>query len=103
MKIAKSRLVRPGSGRIDSSRRKFLRAGTAGAGAALGASMLSAINNGARADEGDPIPIGGGVPLTGWAAADGREFDRALRMACDEINELGGILGRPLEPHVEDH
>ena len=52
--------------------------------------------------EGDPIIIGGGVPLTGWAAADGIEFKRALEMACDEINAMGGILGRPVQPVFED-
>ena len=40
--------------------------------------------------------------MTGWAAADGIEFKRAQEMACDEINALGGILGRPLVPVVED-
>ena len=42
------------------------------------------------------------MPLTGWAAADGIEFKRGLEMACEEINAVGGILGRPLEPHFED-
>ena len=87
---------------MDPTRRQFLgRAGAAGAGAALGSSMLAAINNGAKA-AGDPIPIGGGVPLTGWAAADGIEFKRALEMASEEINAMGGILGRPVEPVFED-
>ena len=63
--------------------------------------MLSAINNGAKAD-GEPIPLGGGMPVTGWAAADGIEFQRAQEMACDEINAMGGILGRPLAPVIED-
>ena len=72
-----------------------------GGGALLGSNLLSAINNGAKA-AGKPIPVGGGVPLTGWAAADGIEFKRALEMACEEINAMGGILGQPLEPHFED-
>ena len=63
--------------------------------------FFPAINNGAKA-AGKPIPVGGGVPLTGWAAADGIEFKRGLEMACEEINVVGGILGRPLEPHFED-
>jgi branched-chain amino acid transport system substrate-binding protein len=84
-------------------RRKFLRGAAAlGTGAVAGSStLLSTINNGAKA-EGEPIPIGGGVPLTGWAAADGIEFKRALEMACEEINAMGGILGRPLAPVFED-
>lgn len=85
------------------SRRSFLK-GTAmlGAGAfAAGGTMLADINRGAKA-QGEPIKIGGGVPLTGWAAADGIEFKRALEMASEEINAMGGILGRPVEPVFED-
>lgn len=93
-------------------RRAFLQMG---AGAAAGGALLASINaralgqtneidpaiSGVSAD-GEPIPIGGGVPLTGWAAADGIEFQRALTMACEEINAMGGILGRPLVPSFED-
>lgn len=92
-------------------RRKFLQMG----GLAASGGMLAAINQSAMAGhhqvdmaiagtpaEGEPIPVGGGVPLTGWAAADGIEFKRALEMACDEINAMGGILGRPLQPVFED-
>jgi branched-chain amino acid transport system substrate-binding protein len=84
-----------------SDRRRFLGTAAIGGGALLGSGLLSAINNGAKA-AGKPIPIGGGVPLTGWAAADGIEFKRALEMSCEEINAVGGILGQPLEPHFED-
>ena len=86
---------------VDSGRRGFLAKSAVGAGAALTGTMLSAINNGAKAD-GEPIPLGGGMPVTGWAAADGIEFQRAQEMACDEINAMGGILGRPLAPVIED-
>jgi len=86
----------------DPSRRRFFgTVGKVGAGAALSATMLASLNRGAKAD-GEPIPIGAGVPLTGWAAADGIEFQRAMEMAVDEINEMGGILGRPLRPVFED-
>jgi branched-chain amino acid transport system substrate-binding protein len=84
-----------------SNRRRFLGTAAIGGSALLGSGLLSAINNGAKA-AGKPIPIGGGVPLTGWAAADGIEFKRALEMSCEEINAMGGILGQPLEPHFED-
>lgn len=86
---------------VDSGRRGFLAKSAVGTGAALTGTMLSAINNGAKAD-GEPIPLGGGMPVTGWAAADGIEFQRAQEMACDEINAMGGILGRPLAPVIED-
>lgn len=93
-------------------RRQFLQMG---AGLAAGGGLLASLNAKALGQthklemgieglsaEGEPIPIGAGVPLTGWAAADGLEFQRALNMACDEINAMGGVLGRPLEPHFED-
>src|SRR5262249_4812002 len=82
-------------------RRRLFKAPAPGGGVLPGSNMLSQINNGAKA-AGKPIPIGGGVPLTGWAAADGIEFKRALEMSCEEINALGGILGRPVEPSFED-
>ena len=56
------------------SRRKFLsNSAIGGAGAVFAGSMLSSINNSAEA-AGEPIPLGGGMPMTGWAAADGIEF-----------------------------
>ncbi|WP_374653649.1 ABC transporter substrate-binding protein [Dongia sp.] len=80
------------------SRRNFLK-GAAALGS--GATILAGINDGARAD-GDPIPVGQAAPLTDFAAADGVEFKNGLTLACEEINALGGILGRPLEPYFED-
>ncbi|AWI77486.1 diguanylate cyclase [Parazoarcus communis] len=41
-------------------------------------------------------------PLTGLVALYGQEIVWAARMACDEINERGGVLGRPLELVIED-
>lgn len=75
-------------------------------GAVAAGAMLAGINSSAlgqsEAASGESIPIGGAVPLTGFAAADGIEFKRALEMACDEINAAGGVLGRPLAPVFED-
>ncbi|MFO1151699.1 MAG: ABC transporter substrate-binding protein [Alsobacter sp.] len=50
----------------------------------------------------DPIIIGSMVPLTGGSANDGREFSNGLTMAIDEINQRGGIVGRPLQPYFVD-
>ena len=87
----------------NEGRRRFLKgAGLAGVGAvAASAGLLAEINDGAKAS-GTPIPLGSGVPITGWAAADGIEYKRANEMAADEINAMGGILGRPIEPHFVD-
>lgn len=41
-------------------------------------------------------------PLTGLVELYGPEITRAARIACQEINERGGVLGRPLELIVED-
>lgn len=81
-------------------RRRFLAAGATGA--VVGpAALLQTINNGAKA-QGEPIPVGQAGPLSGFAAPDGIEFQRGLTLACEEINAMGGILGRPLEPYFED-
>ena len=59
--------------------------------------MLAGLNSAAQAQSGDPIVIGCPAPLTGIVAADGIEFRNGLEMAADEINAMGGILGRPIE------
>ena len=41
-------------------------------------------------------------PLTGLVAIYGQEIIWAARIACDEVNEQGGILGCPLELIIED-
>lgn len=89
----------PSAINVIPSRRKFLTGSLAALGG--GAAMLASINDGARA-AGEPIPVGQAGPTTGFAAADGIEFKNGLTMACEEINALGGILGRPLEPYFED-
>ena len=46
---------------------------------------------------GDPIRVVGVFPLTGVVAADGQEMRNGTVMAIDEINDRGGLLGRPIE------
>ena len=41
-------------------------------------------------------------PLSGLVEIYGSEISNAARIACDEINERGGLLGRPLELIIED-
>ena len=48
------------------------------------------------------IRIGLMPPLTGLVEIYGPEITWAARIACDEINERGGVLGRRLELIVED-
>jgi branched-chain amino acid transport system substrate-binding protein len=92
-------MVNKPDNRGESSRRSFLK--NAGLGASA-AALLAGLNQGARAASADPVIVGGPLPITGWAAADGIEFKRGLEMSAKEINELGGILGRPIEIKVED-
>jgi len=48
------------------------------------------------------IRLGLMPPLTGMVEIYGPEIVCAARIACEEINEQGGILGRPLELVIED-
>ena len=41
-------------------------------------------------------------PLTGLVGIYGTEISQAGKIACQEVNENGGVLGRPLELVVED-
>ena len=45
----------------------------------------------------DTIPVGVPVPETGWAAGSGADYFKGIKMAIDEINEAGGLLGKQLE------
>jgi branched-chain amino acid transport system substrate-binding protein len=44
----------------------------------------------------DAIKIGMVAPLTGPAAESGRFQTQGAKLALDEINKAGGVLGRPL-------
>jgi len=48
------------------------------------------------------IKIGVPATITGWNAAEGTETTRAIRLAVEEINVAGGILGHPLEVVIGD-
>jgi len=50
----------------------------------------------------EPVKIGVVLPLTGPASKIGREKLDGMRLAVEEINEKGGVLGRPLELIVID-
>ena len=48
------------------------------------------------------IKLGIMPPLTGLVGIYGSEIVHAAQVACQEINEKGGVLGRPLELIIED-
>lgn len=50
----------------------------------------------------EPIKIGGLFPLTGPLAPYGKEIVKGAQLAVEQINALGGVLGRPLELVVKD-
>lgn len=50
----------------------------------------------------DSIRLGLMPPLTGLVRIYGPEIVNAARIACDEINENGGVLGQRLELIIED-
>lgn len=87
-------------------RRRFLKNSLAmGAMAPVGATGMLAAANAAAAEsaaDGEPIKIGAAIPLTGYAAADGLEAQRGFELAVEDINAVGGVLGRPLELVAED-
>jgi PAS domain S-box-containing protein len=52
--------------------------------------------------ETDTIKLGLMPPLTGLVGIYGPEIARAGHIACQDVNENGGVLGRPLELIIED-
>jgi branched-chain amino acid transport system substrate-binding protein len=50
----------------------------------------------------DPIKIGAIYPLTGSVAYNGQSKQHGAKIAEEEINARGGIMGRPIQLIVED-
>src|ERR1700688_1995776 len=64
------------------------------------ASMLAMLTCFGRAAE--PLKIGMTAPLTGPAAEEGRYKIQGAKLAAEEVNKAGGVLGRPIEFVIED-
>ena len=45
----------------------------------------------------DPIKIGAPTPMSGPYVSDGVGYYRGVKMAVDDLNEAGGLLGRKVE------
>jgi branched-chain amino acid transport system substrate-binding protein len=87
-----------GAGRqgVSTSRRRVLQLGAGlAAGAALGFPAIL------RAQS-DKIRIGHLTPMTGFLGVLGEWSVLGIRMAADEINAAGGVLGRQIEVASED-
>ena len=65
----------------------------------LGAATLAGLSMPAipRAQGKEPIKIGNALPLTGSQAGYGKDFDASMRMGAKDVNDAGGIAGRPVE------
>ncbi len=87
-------------------RRSFLKGATAlGVGAAtwsLTKAPYGFVRNIAKAQEGDTIKVGILHSLSGTIAIIERSLHNAELLAIDEINAKGGVLGKKIEPVVED-
>jgi urea transport system substrate-binding protein len=73
-----------------------------GASTALAAGSLAAPAIIRTASAADPIRVGVVSPLTGAWTVYGKAHSAGFQMAVDEINEKGGVLGRPLEVVIGD-
>ena len=62
-------------------------------GVALAAMIVAATS----AFAADPIKIGLSGPFTGGSASMGVSMRDGVKLAVDEINKAGGILGRPIQ------
>lgn len=79
-----------------SQRRTLLQAGALVAGgAALGFPSLAGAQSG-------PIKIGHLTPMTGFLGALGEYATQGIKMAAEEINAAGGVMGRQLDVMSED-
>jgi branched-chain amino acid transport system substrate-binding protein len=78
------------------NRRRFLQAAAA-------AGLSAPIAGGAAwAQSKDPLKIGVTMPLTGSQAGYGSDFVIGMRQALKDLNDAGGVAGRPLELVVLD-
>jgi branched-chain amino acid transport system substrate-binding protein len=50
----------------------------------------------------EPLRLGVLTPLTGAGGADGPRMLKAMQLVADEVNAMGGLLGRKIELVVED-
>ena len=65
------------------------------------AAVLSTSSCFGRAAE--PLKIGMVASLTGSAAEVGRYETQGAKLAAEEVNKAGGVLGRPIEFVIEDN
>lgn len=57
----------------------------------------------AVAQEGEPIMIGTSLPLTGTFSIPGSKHQEGYELCVQQINDMGGLLGRPVEIIIQDN
>ena len=94
---------RPGNERtdVDCTRRRFLQ-GAAWMAGALAVGAGSWVVRPPWAHAAGPIKVGIATDLTGPIGFAGQANANIARMVVDQINNGGGVLGRPIELYVED-
>ena len=66
------------------------------------AAVLTALAALTLAGTASAVKVGIMVPLTGASSVSGKALEQGYRLALDEINAKGGVLGKPLEIVIED-
>ncbi len=65
--------------------------------ALLAVTILALAAFGSTATAADTIPVGVPLAMTGAYTGSGQDYFKGIKMAIDEINESGGLLGKQLE------
>lgn len=83
-------------------RRHFLRSAGAVAGTGLLAGCTDLLGGGVTTGTDEPIRIGASLPFTGFLAEEGVEMYLGMEYWRRNLNEDGGLLGRPVEFVIHD-
>lgn len=75
----------------------------AGALALSGCKNEGGATGGGTAESSETIPLGLYTSITGSGATYGKNTEAGIRMAIDEVNAKGGILGKQVTLQVEDN
>jgi len=84
-----------------TTRRNLLK-GTAAGSAAVGLTLAGLNSQAQTRDSNGTVRIGFMTALSGSDAATGIEYEKGIKLAIEEINEIGGILGRPVQHYPID-
>lgn len=68
----------------------------------LATAAAAALSGTALAQDGEPVHIGGSIPLTGVFAFAGEGIEKGINDYVEIVNEAGGIDGRPVRFVYED-